>query len=73
MIDSDEEYNLVEVKSFAKDKNGAYIYLRQLLLANNEFETMREFAEEYFPNLTYLDLSDNLIREIPEMNLDKIE
>jgi len=34
---------------------------------------MREFAEEYFPNLTYLDLSDNLIREIPEMNLDKIE
>lgn len=55
------------------DASDSFSYLRQLILANNEFTSMIEFAEGFFPNLTFLDLNDNLIDEIPELNLDKIE
>jgi hypothetical protein len=63
---------LKEVKSLKKDENGAYIYLRQMVLANNRIKNMNEFAQGYYPNLTYLDLNDNLIEEVPALDLDKI-
>ncbi len=44
-----------------------------MVLANNRFKNMNEFAQGYYPNLTYLDLNDNLIEQVPALDLDKIE